>query len=456
MNLFSRSQITKSNYFSFLFALIPVSFMAGNMIININVILIILSSLILFNKRLIELKFLLLDKLIFVFFFLILISGFLNDIGFYLSKENWSQSVIESKGFFSTSEKSILFLKYLFLYLTVRYLIEKKIVNLKIFFLMCAASSLFVCFDIFYQLVNGEDIFGLKAIRQDGDGNFVVDGRKLSGPFGDELIAGGFIQRFSLFTFFILPLFYKKISKTFSKYLIPIFFIIFLAGIILSGNRMPFILFLMTIFLILLFQAQTRKFFFPFIIVFSICFFIILNFNNQVRLNFTNFFNQISKMTTIVVEMDFDNRTNPQYLREFASFYDTWLMNKYVGGGIKNFRYYCHHRPNIQKNTDFVCNMHPHNYYLEILTETGIIGFINVSLIFLMIFYLTFFKKYFLNSNLKNNHIITPFIFLFFAEIFPLKSTGSFFTTGNATYIFLLISILVSFVRSENLIENKY
>ena len=219
---------------------------------------------------------------------------------------------------------------------------------------------------------------------------------------------------------------------------------------------MPFILFLMTIFLILLFQAQTRKFFFPFIIVFSICFFIILNFNNQVRLNFTNFFNQISKMTTIVVEMDFDNRTNPQYLREFASFYDTWLMNKYVGGGIKNFRYYCHHRPNIQKNTDFVCNMHPHNYYLEILTETGIIGFINVSLIFLMIFYLTFFKKYFLNSNLKNNHIITPFIFLFFAEIFPLKSTGSFFTTGNATYIFLLISILVSFVRSENLIENKY
>ena len=144
MNLFSRSQITKSNYFSFLFALIPVSFMAGNMIININVILIILSSLILFNKRLIELKFLLLDKLIFVFFFLILISGFLNDIGFYLSKENWSQSVIESKGFFSTSEKSILFLKYLFLYLTVRYLIEKKNCKSKnIFSYVCC--FIFIC-----------------------------------------------------------------------------------------------------------------------------------------------------------------------------------------------------------------------------------------------------------------------------------------------------------------------
>ena len=40
-------------------------------------------------------------------------------------------------------------------------------------------------------------------------------------------------------------------------------------------------------------------------------------------------------MTTIVIEMDFDNKANPQYLREFATFFDTWLMNKYVGGGIK-------------------------------------------------------------------------------------------------------------------------
>ena len=456
MNLFSQLQITKINYFSFLFALIPFSFIAGNMIININVILIILSSLILFHKKLFSLKFLLIDKLIFLFFFLILISGFSNDLGFYLSKENWSQLVVESKGFFSTSKKSILFLKYLLLYLAIRYLIEKKIINLKYFFLTCAASTLFVCFDIFYQLVNGEDIFGLKSIRQDGDGDFVVDGRKLSGPFGDELIAGGFIQRFSLFTFFVLPLFYNKLSKTFSKFLIPIFFIIFLAGIILSGNRMPFILFLMIIFLILLFQKQTRKFLLPFIIVFTICFSIIFNFNNQVKVNFTNFFNQISKMTTIVVRMDFDNKANPQYLREFATFFDTWLMNKYVGGGIKNFRYYCHHRPNIQKNADFICNMHPHNYYLEILTETGLVGFVNVSIIFLLILYFTFIKKYFVNSNLKDNHIITPFIFLFIAEIFPLKSTGSFFTTGNATYIFLLISILVALVRSENLIENKY
>ena len=34
-------------------------------------------------------------------------------------------------------------------------------------------------------------------------------------------------------------------------------------------------------------------------------------------------------------------------------------------------------------------------------------------------------------------------------EIFPLKSTGSFFTTGNATYIFLVIAFSVALARKK-------
>ena len=50
-----------------------------------------------------------------------------------------------------------------------------------------------MCFDIFIQYFFGKDIFGYEIIYD----------RKLSGPFGDELIAGGYVQRFSLFAFFI-------------------------------------------------------------------------------------------------------------------------------------------------------------------------------------------------------------------------------------------------------------
>ena len=99
--------------------------------------------------------------------------------------------------------------------------------------------------------------------------------------------------------------------------------------------------------------------------------------------------------------------------------------------------------------------MHPHNYYLEILTEAGIIGFILISSVFLAILYNSFYKKYFSNSPLKYNNVIVPFLFLFIIEIFPIKSTGSFFTTGSASYLFFLMGVVIGLTRKYNLIENK-
>ena len=218
---------------------------------------------------------------------------------------------------------------------------------------------------------------------------------------------------------------------------------------------MPTIMFLFSIFLILIFQKQTRKFFLPFLLIFSLVFTILFKLNEPIRLNSISFYSKSSQMVSLILKKDFFNESSPQYLKEFSTFYDTWLMNKYIGGGIKNFRYYCHARKNINKDSKFICNMHPHNYYLEILTETGIFGFLIVLSIFLSLIYLTLIKKYFLNSSFKENNIIIPFIFLLIAEIFPLRSTGSFFTTGNTTYIILILSIMVGLIRNDNSIENQ-
>ena len=445
MNLISKINTEKVLLISILVSLMPFSFIAGNMILSINTILIVLSSIILFGKDVFRIKIYLLDKILFIFFILIIITGVINNFQLYPIYKTWSLTVdMSAYQYFPIIIKSILFLKYLLLYIVLRFLTEKNLIQLKYFFIFSAIASLFVCFDIFFQFVNGKDIFG-----------YLATGRKLSGPFGDELIAGGFIQRFSLFSFFIIPLFYKEKSSKYLKFIIPILFLIFFIGIVLSGNRMPIILFIFSICLILIFQKQSRKFFLPFIIIFSLTFFLIFNFNKSVKDNFLNFYGQISQMATIVINKDFNNVNSPQYLKEFYTFYDTWLINKYIGGGIKSFRYYCHKRANIDKNQEFICNMHPHNYYLEILTETGLIGFILIFFIFTITLYITFIKKYFLNTRLKDNNIMIPFIFLFIVEIFPLKSTGSFFTTGNATYLFLIFGILVGISRKYISIENK-
>ena len=71
-----------------------------------------------------------------------------------------------------------------------------------------------------------------------------------------------------------------------------------------------------------------------------------------------------------------------------------------------------------------------------------------ITFIFLVIF-LAFSRDS--ASNEKN--VITAFTLLFLIEIFPFKTTGSFFTTGNSTYIFLLIAVIVGF--SNKLIYYK-
>ncbi len=427
----------KQNYFSLLLGLFPLSFIAGNMIINLNIILIILSSLFLYKTTIFKMRYFLFDKLIFLYFLLLLFTAVSNDFYFY------SNDIGDN--FFITTFKSILFFKYLLLYLSLRRLIQDQIINLKLFFILCFLSTIFVCFDIFYQFINGKDFFGYEMN---------VSTRKLGGPFGDELIAGGYIQRFSIFSFFILPLFYSKYSVKYSSFFVPILFIIFLVGIILSGNRMPLLLFIFTLFLMLIFQKQLRKYLLSTILMLSIIFFSIYNMNENVKKNFLSFYSQVNSIVEIALK-DNNFKEKPQYLKEFSTFYDTWLMHKYIGGGIKNFRYYCHERPNIKKDVKFVCNMHPHNYYLEILTETGLFGFLILVVAFVNILYTIFYNKYFIKHNLNENIMIIPFIFLFIVEIFPIKSTGSFFTTGNTTYLFLILGILIGLSQRDISIEKK-
>ena len=92
-----------------------------------------------------------------------------------------------------------------------------------------------------------------------------------------------------------------------------------------------------------------------------------------------------------------------------------------------------------------MCSNHPHNYYFEILTEIGIIG-IFLILIIASIFFGFIFKNY---KSLKAHNLDSLFLMAatisLFIEVFPIKSTGSIFSTGNATYIIIISSIILSY-----------
>ena len=130
---------------------------------------------------------------------------------------------------------------------------------------------------------------------------------------------------------------------------------------------------------------------------------------------------------------------------------DLWEKNKIFGNGIKSFRIDCVKLEAHTKNR--LCSSHPHNYYVEILVETGAAGLFIVSVIALL-FVIFIFKNFkFLRENNKENLILLAATISLFLEAFPIKPTGSIFTTHNATYLVIIASIILSYnkpLRAEN------
>ena len=445
--------LTQINYKTFLinllFSFIPISFIAGNLILNVNILLFIIFSIVFYGKDIFTLNFNNLDKIILIFFAYTVFTGVLNNL--YLQSENLNED-------YTIIIKTIFYLRFLIFYFVIRILINKNLINFKSFFVFCFICTYFVSLDLIYQLNFGKDIFGY--ISQE---NF----RRLSGPFGDEYIAGSYLQRFSLFALFLFPLFFNNKNKIYLYLLLLLSFILIIVGLIIAGNRMPLILFLILITGVLSFNKSMQKFLLSFLLLSAIILTTLWNFNSNFKNHLNNFkvrVGQIIEFTSTVIiknkESNYEEDKNNlaewyrytinvngkviplqnTHIKEFNSGYQTWLEHKYIGGGIKSFRYNC---------VTFNCSSHPHNYYLEILSELGLIGFFLISIIFFTILFKSFFNQHAKKINLTYNKIIIPFMFLFLIEIFPIKSTGSFFTTGNATYLFLIMSITIALSQAS-------
>ena len=69
----------KELFINFLFAIIPITFILGNLLLNLNILLIILFSLYFFRLKIFEEKFSSTDKLLCGFFLYIFANGLINN-----------------------------------------------------------------------------------------------------------------------------------------------------------------------------------------------------------------------------------------------------------------------------------------------------------------------------------------------------------------------------------------
>ena len=415
--------LDKKYLINLLIGVVPISFIAGNLIINLNLILIVLITFIIFNKRFFDYEFHLIDKFLIILFLFCLLTGVIN----YLNSDQ--KNIFVEENFF----KSLLFSRYLLFYFAIRIVTEKKLFNFKFFFIICSTCVIFVCLDLVLQLVAGADIFGNPKTPY-----------KLSGPFGSEQIAGSYLQRFGIFLFFLIPFFINFKNKNNLIIVLSAIFILVFFSILIAGNRMPIILFILMFIMLFLYEKKLRKFSLLFLFSGLVIFFVIFKLSPQINDITQHFLKMTSQilifLNDVLIKGNDPNITNT-YIKEFYSGYVTWKENSIIGGGINSFYLNC------QKTLDY-CASHPHNYYLEILSELGIIGFIISVIIFIRLFMIIGLKNY-LSLNFNDN-LIFPFALLFFAEIFPFKTSGSFFTTGNATFIFFIIAIIVSLSKKHS------
>ena len=59
------------------------------------------------------------------------------------------------------------------------------------------------------------------------------------------------------------------------------------------------------------------------------------------------------------------------------------------------------------------------------------------------------------SNTVKDSKNYYPFFIIFVIEIFPLKTTGSFFTTTNATFLFIILSFVVGLIELKKIKYDK-
>ena len=127
---------------------------------------------------------------------------------------------------------------------------------------------------------------------------------------------------------------------------------------------------------------------------------------------------------------------NNGYLIVFNSSVQLWKENKLFGSGLKSFRINCEHGHNK------ACQSHPHNYFLELMLDVGLVGLILIYIFFVLV--VNNFLKFYYKNDLRARIVVLPFFIISFFEFFPIRSSGSFFSTNNAVLIFLLLAILMN------------
>ena len=349
----------------------------------------------------------------------------------------------------------------IYFFLKQEFFYSKKILfSLIIFFI-------FLIFDSIFQFYTGKNFF-----------NYELVGDRVSGIFADELILGSY----TLKSFFIILslIFINQVNLQNNKYKMIFLFVLTYFCIYISAERTAFIMMLISIILLFYYIKSLREII---KVSFFIFFFIIILISNLNLGQKTNpnamlvykTFNQITNYSFAGttpnrwLSKDFDNlnfESKIKNISEIKIFFISqdhyghyelakylFQKNKLFGSGPRGFREFCN---NVNYNPPVgTCTTHPHNFFIQVMSELGIIGLIFYFLGFFFLFFYILLKTLNLKNNLNNKNIILILLISIFVNFFPFAPSGDFYNQYHSFFNFLNFGLLIFFIEKEKLIKNR-
>tara|TARA_B100001173_G_scaffold308759_1_gene319662 strand:+ start:303 stop:1586 length:1284 start_codon:yes stop_codon:yes gene_type:complete len=354
-------------------------------------------------------------------------------------------SSIWAEDTFASLKSSVPYVRFLLFSLAVVYLSNEN-KNFYRSFLKFIFFTLFVLIlDAYIQFIFGKNLFN-QSIYYLKDAYTQSTTTRISGFFGDELILGSYISRI-IFIFLGLYIFCdKKINN--------VFFIIFLISaflmVFLSGERLSFFIIIFCILYILLQSKNLRRK----ISVFLVLFFSIIL---LITLTNTNVKNRMVTSTFAFLNPEKNNTYtspekfvifSPDHHELYVAAYKMFLDKPILGHGHDMYYKNC---GNFKRSVSS-CSTHPHNTFLQIAVETGIIGLLFLIFVYLYLtvsFFSNFFKKKLQRD--KNFYFKICLLSIISANFFPFVTSGNFFNNWLSVIFYLPVGIYLSLSMTNNL-----
>ncbi len=330
---------------------------------------------------------------------------------------------------FDSLKISFFYFRYGIFVIAIVALLEADDKFIKYFFYCILFCFIVLIFDGFYQYFFKENILGWKSPPT-----------RVSSFFGDELILGSYLSRLWPIFFGLSLIIFNTKNKIF--FLFIIIFILSEALIFLSGDRSAFFYINLSAIFVILFSKKIAKLRLI-TLLFSILLIFVISLINPTAKERV-FDTTIYQMNLMKIDKNEDQFYifSKQHNAHYITAYKIFLDNKFLGVGVKNFRNFCNDTKYSKKQ--FGCSSHPHNTYVQILAETGIVGF--SFLVFIFYYFCKFVFKHIL-LKFKGRYYFNDFEICVLSGIliylWPIIPTGNVFNNWINIALILNLPFLI-------------